>query len=136
MRTLLLVLVLAYAGVVTACASSNSSSSVDSTAAETAADMNCGRLSTTTGKVSICNELHLTPAEAATAELDCTTSMQGTWTPSACPSESRVAGGYCKISASVFSLPDKIVKVYFYDPNGLDLAQAACSGMSGQWIAK
>ena len=132
MRTLLLVLVLVNAGVVTACASSNSSSTVDSTAA----DMNCGKLSTTTGKVSICNELHLTPAEAATAELKCTTSMQGTWTPSACPSESRVAGGYCKISASVFSLPDKIVKVYFYDPNGLDLAQAACSGMSGQWIAE
>ena len=121
---------LGSAAVLTGCGSSNTSSSVNSTHG----NVSCAQ-SSTSGTVVICDELDLAPEQRTVTEPKCVTTVGGTWSASACPSESRVAGGHCKIPAVRYSLPDKTVKVYFYTPNNLDFSQATCSGMSGEWVS-
>jgi len=95
-------------------------------------DMSC--TATFEGVSDVCSQLRITSAEGVVAEQKCTGDLDGTWTTNPCTSTNRVAGGYCKVEASQYSLSGTDVKVYFYEPVTLEAAQAACSSGGGTWI--
>lgn len=84
----------------------------------------------------VCSQLHITAAEGIVAEAKCTGDLHGTWSGNACTTTNRVAGGYCKLDASKYTLSGTDVKVYFYEPTPLAAAQLACSEAGGTWITE
>ncbi len=98
-------------------------------------DMSC--TATFEGVANVCSQLHITTAEGVVAEAKCTGNpINGSWSGNACTTTNRVAGGYCKIEASQYSISGTDVKVYFYEPVTLLAAQAACSRAGGTWITE
>jgi hypothetical protein len=95
-------------------------------------DMSC--TSTFESVSDVCSQLRITSAEAVVAEAKCTGDLHGSWSTTPCTSTNRMAGGYCKVEASQYSLSGTDVKVYFYDPVTLLEAQAACAAGEGTWI--
>lgn len=83
---------------------------------------------------SVCSQLRITSAEGIVAESKCTGDLHGDWSTNPCTSTNRLAGGYCKVEASQYSLSGTDVKVYFYDPVTIEQAQAACRSGGGTWI--
>lgn len=97
-------------------------------------DMSCTE--TFEGVTNVCSQLHITDAEGIVAEAKCKGDLHGSWSSNGCPAANRVAGGYCKIEASRYSISGTDVKVFFYEPATLLAAQAACSQAGGSWIAE
>lgn len=97
-------------------------------------DMSC--TATFESVANVCSQLYITAAEGIVAEAKCTGDLHGSWSSNGCPSTNRVAGGYCKIEASKYSISGTDVKVYFYEPAMLLAAQTACSQASGTWITE
>jgi hypothetical protein len=81
-----------------------------------------------------CSQLHITDAEALVAKPKCEGDLNGSWSSNPCTSTDRVAGGYCKVEASEYSLSGTDVKVFFYAPTTLLEAQAACTAAGGTWM--
>jgi hypothetical protein len=97
-------------------------------------DMSCTAQFDGVTEAKACSELHITSAEGIVAEQQCKDKLAGSWSSSACPAENRVAGGYCKIDASDYTLSGSDVKVFFYSPVTLLAAQEACSASGGTWV--
>jgi hypothetical protein len=85
------------------------------------------------GLSQVCSQLRITDAEGVVARAKCEENG-GSWSSNGCPSADRVAGGYCKVEASQYSLSGTDVKVYFYDPVTLEAAQLACDQGGGTWM--
>lgn len=86
------------------------------------------------GAAQACSQLHITDAEGLVAKAKCEGDLDGSWSGGTCTSVDRVAGGYCKVEASQYSLSGTDVKVYFYAPVTLLEAQAACTAAEGTWV--
>ncbi len=86
------------------------------------------------GAAQACSQLHITDAEGLVARMKCEDDLDGDWSDDPCSSTDRVAGGYCKVEASEYSLSGTDVKVYFYAPTTLGEAQTACAAADGTWV--